>query len=119
MGTMQMSVLRLKLMQIRQYQISALCSLQPAEIPMLSVQCVCHTTIQQHSITCNISDQTLQGGTVWINASLAEEESNSTTTLRLTIATCNTRTRYQSRHPQHLNHSGIPCSDLVTDTLGL
>jgi len=63
-----------------------------AEIPMLSVQFVCHTTIQQHSITCNLNDQTLQGGTVWINASLAEKESNSTPTLHLTIATYNTRT---------------------------
>ena len=47
---------------------------------MLSDQpakCVCHTTLQQHNITCNIDDQTVhREGTVWVNASFAGNESN-------------------------------------------
>ena len=47
---------------------------------MLSDQpakCVCHTTLQQQNITCNIDDQTVhRGGTVWVNASFAGNKSN-------------------------------------------
>ena len=39
--------------------------------------CICHTILQQHNITCNIDDQTVhRGGTVWVNASFAGNESN-------------------------------------------
>ena len=41
------------------------------------VKCVCHTTIQQHNITCSIDSQTVhRGGTVWVNASFAGNKSN-------------------------------------------
>ena len=37
-----------------------------------TAKCVCHTTLQQHNLTCNIDDQTVhRGGTVWVNASFA------------------------------------------------
>ena len=42
-----------------------------------AAKCVCHTSLQQHNITCNIDDQTVhQGGTVWVNASFAGNKSN-------------------------------------------
>ena len=40
-------------------------------------KCVCHDTLQQQNITCNIDDQTVhRGGTIWVNASFAGNESN-------------------------------------------
>ena len=85
---------------------------------MLSDQpskCVCHTTLQLHNITCNIDDQTVhRGGTVWVNASFAGNESNGVIVHHhCPYAYCNTAEldiRLDSPDTQcNFNHSGILC----------
>ena len=42
-----------------------------------SAKCICHTTLQNHNISCNIDDQTVhREGTMWINTSFAGNKSN-------------------------------------------
>ena len=85
---------------------------------MLSDQqakCVCHTTLQQHNITCNIDDQTVRrGGTVWVNASFAGNKSNGVIVHHhCPYGYCNTAEldiRLDSPDTQcNFNHSGILC----------
>ena len=78
-------------------------------------KCVCHTTLQQHNITCNIDDQTVhRSGTVWVNASFAGNESNGVIVHHhCPFGYCNLEDlniRLDSPDAQcNFNHSGILC----------
>jgi len=83
-------------------------SSQPAE-------CVCHTTLQQHNISCTIDNQSVhRSGTVWVNASFSGNYSDGAIVHKhcpfgyCNPAELNVDLRYSDTQCT-LNHSGTLC----------